>query len=201
MASRPDEQVTRILSSLRDGDSGATEALLPLLYDELRGLAHRKMASEPAGHTLTATALVHEAYLRLAGDSDAQWETRGHFFAAAAEAMRRILVERARRVAGPRRGGGRPRVTLESADLTFDIDPTEMLALDEALSEMEQIDPRMQRVTKLRYFAGLSVDETAAALGVSPRTVKNEWRCARVWLYKRLGGKDETRDEDPHSDH
>lgn len=119
-------------------------------------------------------------------DKNAKWESRGHFFAAAAEAMRRILVERARQYAGPKRGGDRRRVALEELNLTFDMAPDEMLTLDEALSEMERLDPRMSRIVKLRYFAGLSVDDTAAACGISPSTVDREWRYARTWLYRRL---------------
>lgn len=188
MGGQPAQQVTQILGAIHEGDSRAADELLPLLYDELRKLAQHRMASEPAGHTLTATALVHEAYLRLVQDREAEWDSRGHFFAAAAEAMRRILVERARKYAGPKRGGGRRRVAIEDSDLTFDIDPAEMLALDEALDELEQTDPRMQKITKLRYFAGLTVQETAAALGISPRTVNIEWSYARAWLYKRLNG-------------
>ncbi len=190
MGHQPAQQVTQILGAIHEGDSRAADELLPLLYDELRKLAQHRMAAEPAGHTLTATALVHEAYLRLVQDRQAEWDSRGHFFAAAAEAMRRILVERARKYAGPKRGGGRQRVAIEDSDLAFDIDPAEMLALDEALDELERTDPRMQKITKLRYFAGLTVQETAAALGISPRTVNIEWSYARAWLHKRLNGGD-----------
>ena len=178
-------EVTHMLVAAKNGDAKASEALLPLLYDELRALARRKMAQEPGGHTLQATALVHEAFLRLLGQS-AGWDCRGHFFAAAAEAMRRILVERARRVAGARRGGGRERVAFEGVELSFETNPIEMVALDEALTELEQIDPHVSEVVKLRYFAGLSVQETVAALGRSKRTIMREWSFARAWLRDRL---------------
>ena len=178
-------EVTQILAAAKDGDAKAAEALLPLLYDELRALARRKMAQEPAGHTLQATALVHEAYLRLLGQNTG-WDGRGHFFAAAAEAMRRILVERARRVTGPQRGGGRERVGFEGVELSFETGPTEMVALDEALTELEQVDPQVSQVVQLRYFAGLSVEETVAALGRSKRTIMREWSYARAWLRHRL---------------
>ncbi|UCC49064.1 MAG: sigma-70 family RNA polymerase sigma factor, partial [Gemmatimonadota bacterium] len=186
MASEPVEQVTQILAAVQDGDARATERLLPLLYDELRALARRKMANEPSDHTLQATALVHEAYLRLVQDKDARWESRGHFFAAAAEAMRRILVERARRYAAAKRGGGGKRVQLDELQLTFDMPSTTVLALDEVLTELERIDPQMGKVVKLRFFSGLTVEETAAACGLSTRTVDREWAYARTWLYKRL---------------
>ena len=188
MAPGPPSDTTQLLGAIEGGDVQAAGQLLPLVYGELRALAQRKMKAEPAGHTLQATALVHEAYLRLVQSSDVQWKDRRHFFATAAEAMRRILIERARRGAGPRRGGGRKRVALEGVELTFDTDPDQMLALDEKLCELERNDPKMSEVVKLRFFAGLSVEETAAALDISPWTVKRQWRSARAWLYQQLNG-------------
>ncbi len=191
-------QVTEILAAIGGGDRRASDALLPILYQELRELARARMRREPAGHTLQATALVHEAYLRLMSDQDAQWHDRGHFFGAAAEAMRRILIERARRVAGPQRGGGRQRVPLDDLDPTSESSSDSLLALDEALGLLEQHDPRMAQIVKLRYFAGLSVADTAAALDLSPRTIKREWAVARVWLHRKMGGEDDP--ETPGSD-
>ncbi len=181
-------EVTRILQAIEAGDIQRSEELLPVVYQELRALAGQMMAREPRGQTLQATALVHEAYLRLIGpDGEAsRWDNRGHFFAAAAQAMRRILVERARRVAGPRRGGGRKRLALDGVDLHIDSDPLEILALDEALDRLAQRDARLAKVVSLRYFAGLSEEETAAALEISTRTVRRDWTFARAWLYKQL---------------
>ncbi len=181
--------VTRILSAIGRGEPEATDALLPIVYEELRGLARARMLGEPADHTLQPTALVHEAYLRLVQTPEADWENRRHFFAAAAQAMRRILVERARRVAGPKRGGGRARMPLDEVDCAIDPATMSFLALDESLEALEAKDPQMAEVVKLRYFAGLSVEETAQALGLSPRTVKREWSVARAWLYERMGGQ------------
>lgn len=158
------------------------------------------MHREPAGHTLQPTALVHEAYLRLMSDQEAKWHDRGHFFGAAAEAMRRILIERARRVAGPMRGGGKQRVPLDQIDPTGTTAPDSLLALDEALSLLEEHDSRMAEVVKLRYFAGLNVADTAAALDLSPRTVKREWAVARAWLYQKMGGEGEPESPDPQAD-
>jgi RNA polymerase sigma factor (TIGR02999 family) len=186
--------VTRILNAATLGDPGAAGRLLPLVYDELRRLAAQRMVGERPEHTLQATALVHEAYLRLVGrgDDDAnggdtpRWDGRGHFFAAAAEAMRRILIEHARAREGPRRGGGRRKLPLDVVDLASDDDPLQVLALDEAFSRLELEDPDAAAVARLRFYAGLSVEETATALGSSPRTVKREWAFARAWLLKAL---------------
>jgi len=183
-------EVSRILKAIESGDSGRSEQLLPLVYQELRALAQSMMANEPRGHTLQATALVHEAYLRLVGGNEAGWDNRAHFFAAAAKAMRRILVERARRVAGPKRGGGRKRLTLEGVDLHFDADPADILALDEALDRLAIHDERLAKVVNLRYFAGLTEAETARALGMSERTIRRDWTFARAWLYKHLSEND-----------
>ena len=169
-----------------DEKISAAEQLLPQVYDELRRLARSRMAKERPGQTLTPTALVHEAYLRLVRAGDPKWDNRGHFFAAAAEAMRRILIERARRVASTKRGGGLARITLDDKLLGVVPASETLLALDEALSRLERQDPDMAAVVKLYQFAGLSLEETAAALGVSERTVRRRWSAARAWLRREL---------------
>lgn len=187
-------EVTRILAAAQRGDAHAAEALLPVVYAELRELARHRMAAERPGQTIQATALVHEAYLRLVGDDPARaaaWDDRGHFFAAAAEAMRRILVERARRKGRQRHGGGRRRVDLDEAAVVADDPAEDLVALDAALEALEAYDERKFRVVLLRRFAGLSIEATAAALGVSPATVKTDWSFARAWLHRKL---EETRD-------
>jgi len=189
----PDPRVTLLLSAMGRGDPSAPEELWPIVYEELRRLAARRMASEPSGHTLQPTALVHEAYFRLVGGGDPGFENRAHFFGSAARAMRRILVERARRDGAEKRGGGRERKRLEASDdLGLAAAPdgaVDLLALDEALSKLEAFDADLARVVSLRYFAGLSVDETADALGVSPRTVKRDWSVARAWLFRAMTGE------------
>jgi RNA polymerase sigma factor (TIGR02999 family) len=179
-------EVTRILSHIEPGDSHAAAQLLPLVYDELRKLAARHMANEAPGQTLNATALVHEAYLRLVGDQ--RFENRGHFFAAASEAMRRVLVDRARDRKRQKRGGpARRREDLELDTLaSLDAPPDDLLDLDAALAQLEQHDPRAAALVKLRLFAGLSHDEAAAALGVVRRTADRDWAFARAWLFRRL---------------
>ena len=182
--------VTQILSQIEDGDSQAAEKLLPLVYDELRKLAAAKMAQEKPGQTLQATALVHEAYIRLVDVDKAQhWDSRGHFFAAAAEAMRRILVERARQRLSKKRGGQRVRLDLRIAGVTSSEKPDEIVALDEALELLEKEDSFAAQVVKLRFFAGLSLPQVATSLGVSLRTVERNWTYARTWL---RGALDET---------
>lgn len=170
-----------------EGLAGTTRELFPSVYRQLRALAQKKLAHEPRGLTLQATALVHEVYLRLSSDPAVKWENPGQFFAVAAEAMRRILVERARRYAYKKRGGGMKRVELETADAGIvDANPAGMIALDEALTELRQFEPRLCDVVMLRYFAGLSVEEAAAAMNSSARTVKRDWSFARAWLARKL---------------
>jgi RNA polymerase sigma factor (TIGR02999 family) len=178
--------VTRLLDAAAAGDRQAAADLLPLVYDELRALAAARMASEAPGHTLNATALVHEAYLRLVGDQ--HFDGRGHFFAAAAEAMRRILVEAARRKAAVRHGGGRRRVPLEDAHRIQET-PEGLLDLDDALSRFAAVEPAKAKLVELRFFAGLSVNEAAAVLGVSPATAARWWEFSRLWLYAELQGE------------
>lgn len=181
--------ITRILSAIDEGDPHAAEQLLPLVYEELRKLAASRLANERPGQTLQATALVHEAYLRLVDpEGKKQWDGRGHFFAAAAEAMRRILVEQARKKSRLKRGGDRLRIDPGDSELVMpsqDSD-TDILALDEAMAKLAKLDPEKARLVELRYFAGLSVDQTAAALGISPATVDRHWAYARVWLLREM---------------
>jgi RNA polymerase sigma factor (TIGR02999 family) len=180
-------EVTQILAEIEAGDTQAAGRLLPLVYDELRKLAARKMAQEKPGQTLQATALVHEAYLRLVdGDKVQNWNSRGHFFAAAAEAMRRILVENARRKASLKRGGGREREDLPEVQLTAPEISDDLVALDEALTQLAATDALAAELVKLRYFAGLTGVQAAEALGISPRTADRTWVYARTWLLKKL---------------
>jgi RNA polymerase sigma factor (TIGR02999 family) len=183
-------EVTRILSAVEQGDPHAAEQLLPLIYDELRKLAAQKLAQEKPGQTLQATALVHYAYLRLVDREEAQhWNSRGHFFAAAAEAMRRILVERARQRRSRKQGGGHNRVNLEQALSLADESAEDFLALDEALAQLAHEDPIKAELVKLRYFAGLPVEEAARALGISRATADRYWAFAKVWLYCAITGE------------
>jgi RNA polymerase sigma factor (TIGR02999 family) len=182
-------EVTRILSAIECGDPRAAEGLLPLVYDELRKLAARRLAQEKPGQTLQATALVHEAYLRLVGSHGApRWAGRGHFFAAAAEAMRRILVNRARDKKRLKRGGGQTRADLDLAEISVDGPCEEMLALDEALEKLSREDPICAELVKLRYFAGLTHEESARTLGIARRTADRHWAYARAWLFRELHG-------------
>ena len=182
--------VTRLLNEAVSGDAGAAAELLPLVYDELRRLARQKMGEERAGHTLQATALVHEAYVRLvAGNTARSWQGRWHFFAAAAEAMRRILVDQARRRGRIKRGGGggaRHRIDLEQVDLTVHEPPQELLAVDEGLTALAEQHPDKAQLVKLRYFAGLSIEEAAEAMGISVATANRHWAYARAWLFRHL---------------
>jgi RNA polymerase sigma factor (TIGR02999 family) len=184
-------EVSRILTAAEQGDPHAAEQLLPLVYDELRRLAASKLAREKPGQTLQATALVHEAYVRLVGGArDRRWNGRAHFFAATAEAMRRILIEKARRKRGPRHGGGHQRVDLEEAASYAPGPAEDLLALNEALDRLAEEDPRQAELVKLRYFTGLSVEEAAAVLGISRATADRYWAYAKAWLYCALSGAD-----------
>jgi RNA polymerase sigma factor (TIGR02999 family) len=178
--------VTHILSAIEHGDPNAAAQLLPLVYEELRRLAAQKLAQEKPGQTLQATALVHEAYLRLVDVEKAQhWDSRGHFFAAAAEAMRRILIDQARRKRRPKHGGGRSRVSLDEA-LCLREAADDLLALDEALQKLAREEPAKAELVKLHYFAGLSLEEAGRTLGISHRTAKRHWAYARAWLYAAI---------------
>jgi RNA polymerase sigma factor (TIGR02999 family) len=179
--------VTRILSAIEQGDSRAADELLPLVYDELRRLAAHKLLQEKPGQTLQATALVHEAYLRLVDTEKARhWQSRGHFFAAAAEAMRRILVNRARDKRRQKRGGGAGRVDIELADVPFDSSAVDLLAMDEALEKLGREDAACATLVKLRFFAGLTQEESARALGIGRRTADRHWAYAKAWLFQEL---------------
>lgn len=179
--------VTLILQAIDQGDPHAAEQLLPLVYDELRKLAAARMAQESPDHTLQATALVHEAYLRLVGgNAFRHWSGRGHFFVAAAEAMRRILLNRARDKGRLKRGGGQRRLSLEAIELADDAAPDELSLIDESIERLATESPQCAQVVKLRFFAGLSIDETAAALGISASTAKRQWAYARAWLFDAL---------------
>jgi RNA polymerase sigma factor (TIGR02999 family) len=182
--------VTRILSAIERGQDGASEQLLPLVYDELRKLAARRLAQEKPGQTLQATALVHEAYVQLVDSQQGQrWDGRGHFFAAAAEAMRRILIDSARRKRRPKHGGDRQRADLDEAGDAIAAPVQDLLALDEALEKLAAGDPVSADLVKLRYFAGLSIDDAAGALGISPRTADRRWAYARAWLRQEMVGE------------
>jgi RNA polymerase sigma factor (TIGR02999 family) len=185
--------LTRLLSNAQAADASAAAKLLDVVYAQLRAIAQQRMSGERVGHTLEATALVHEAYMRLLGDQDIQWSNRAHFFHAAAEAMRRILIEYARSRGRKKRGGdgqGRPRqrVSLDVVDLAAEADPDEILSLDEAVRRLESRDPDLGRIVRLRFFAGLNEQETAEALGVTDRTIRRDWALAKALLLKDLAG-------------
>jgi RNA polymerase sigma factor (TIGR02999 family) len=178
--------VTRLLDAMQNGEARAAEELLPLVYAELRQLAHAKMAREQPGHTLQATALVHEAWMRL---GDARFENRGHFFGAAAEAMRRILIDRARRKLAARNGAGADHVDADDIEIAAPLEKgDELLAVHEALDALAEHDARKAELVKLRYFAGLTIEEAAEVLGVSVPTAKRDWTYARTWLYRQISG-------------
>jgi RNA polymerase sigma factor (TIGR02999 family) len=182
--------VTRLLDAAAGGDPAAADELLPLVYDELRRLAAARLAAEKPGQTLQATALVHEAYLRLVGGADPGWNGRGHFFAAAAEAMRRILVDAARRKRAEKHGGTRARADLRDVPAAADLPPDDLLDLDAALTAFEAEEPEKAALVRLRFFAGLPEAEAAACLGLSRATASRHWAYARAWLLDRLGGAD-----------
>src|SRR5438067_5685760 len=180
--------VTRILEAAQQGDPTAADQLLPLVYEELRRLAAHKMANEAAGQTLQPTALVHEAWLRLVGNENQQWDGRAHFFGAAAEAMRRILIDRARRKKAARHGGGQQRIELQEADVAAPTDDDQLLVVNEALDKLAREHKVEAELVKLRYFVGMTNDEAAEVLGISPRTAKYYWTHARAWLYREVKG-------------
>ena len=191
--------VTRILNAIEQGDGKATEELLPLVYEELRLLAAQKLSHERPGHTLQATALVHEAYIRLVGDEPTSWNTRGHFFAAAAEAMRRILVENARRKQRVKHGGGLERIDLDAASPLESEERTadDLIALDEALAKFSKTDQLKANLVKLRYFAGLTIEQAAQALNISHATAERHWDYARTWLFTEIKHKQGTSPQPP----
>jgi RNA polymerase sigma factor (TIGR02999 family) len=185
----PMHEVTRILSAVEQGDPQAAEQLLQLVYNELRRLAAQRLVQEKPGQTLQATALVHDAYLRLVGGDVAQhWNSRGHFFAAAAEAMRRILIDKARKKQRLKRGRGFQRVDLDAVEVSVEEPPDDLVALDDALVKLAQRHPDKAALVKLRYFAGLTIDETAQVLGISSSTADRHWTYARAWLYRQVAG-------------
>lgn len=188
MSDEGTQAITRVLHAIDRGDSHAPAELLPLVYEELRSLAQARMAREPAGMTLQPTALVHEAYMRLLSEVGTRWRNRAHFFSAAAEAMRRILIERARKRGRIRHGGGRQRLSIEDLDVAREDDDSgvDLLALDGALHRLAGHDKRLAEVVNLRFFAGLSVEQVSELLDISPRTVKRDWEFARAWLFTAL---------------
>ena len=183
--SAPDSDVTLLLKAISDGDASAESRLMAILYEDLRRLAQARMRSERPDHTLTPTALVNEAYLRLAG-GPTRWENRAHFFSAAAEAMRRVLIDHARKHSSLKRGGEVQRVTFTDLAVESEEPHVDLLALNDALTALSEFDARLGEVVKLRYFAGLSIEQTAEVLGISPATVKRDWTYARAWLYDRM---------------
>lgn len=186
--------LTRLLLDWRDGDKAALDKLMPVVYQELRRMASYYMRRERAGHTLQTSALVNEAYLRLIDYKRMSWQNRAHFFAVAAQAMRRILVEHARARRVEKRGGGAQKVSLDEAALVSATQAAELVALDEALASLEELDARKARIVELRYIGGLSVEEAAEVLAISPATVQREWRAAKAWLYRMMneGGANES---------
>ena len=188
-------EVTQLLAAWGKGDRSALDKLFPLVHAELRRIARHQMSHERASHTLQATALVNEAYLKLAGQDEFSWQNRAHFFAVCAQVMRHILIDHARAHARDKRGGGAVQVSLKEANLIAGQPAEHFLALDEALRTLESVDPQKGRIVELRYFGGLSIDEAAEVLDISPRTVRREWRRSKAWLYRMMteGTGDETR--------
>jgi RNA polymerase sigma factor (TIGR02999 family) len=184
--SSPSRRVTRLIEQIGTGDPHAAEELLPLVYEEMRRLARARLAREAPGHTLAPTGLAHEAYLRLVENPEMRWENRAHFFAAAAEAMRRILIDQARTRQSQRRGGGRQRQALEHVDIAAPEPSIDLLAMDEALERFEQLDKPKADLVKLRYFAGLTIPQAADVLGISSATADRYWAYARAWLHAEL---------------
>ena len=182
--------VTRILNAIEGGNAKAANELIPLVYEELRILASQKLSQEKPGQTLQATSLVHEAYLRLVNSEGQNWDNRGHFFKAAAEAMRRILVENARRKNRLKRGGDRERATLQDATIGVETPSVDLVALDEALVKLEAEDPIRANVVKIRYFAGLTIEQTAKLINISTATADRHWACARSWLFREISKGD-----------
>lgn len=189
------QEVTQLLADWARGDKSAFDKLLPLVHEELRRIARRQMSHERPGHTLQATALVNEAYLKLAGHEGLEWHNRAHFYAVCAQVMRHILIDHARAHARDKRGGGVVQVSLGEVAVIGKQEAGDYLALDEALRFLESVDPQKGRIVELRYFGGLTVEETAEVLDISPRTVRREWRRSKAWLYKMIteGAADETR--------
>jgi RNA polymerase sigma factor (TIGR02999 family) len=183
----PSGDVTRLLSAWTQGDEHALEELMPLVYDELRRIAQHHLSGQASGHTLQPTALIHEAYLKLVGPGDKLFQNRTQFFALASMAMRQVLVNHAEARLAAKRGGGAVRVSMDHVDMAVDREATDVLALNDALKTLHTLDPRTSRVVELRYFGGLSIEETAGALGVSPVTVTRDWQTARAWLARELG--------------
>ena len=193
MTDSPDHKVTLLLKAASGGDSESAEELLPLVYEELRRLARARMGGMASGQTLQPTGLVHEAYLKLIGNADPGWDGRGHFFAAASSAMRQIIVDQARRRASLKRGGDKNRVDIEKVEPMIAAPVDEVLALDEAVTDLQRHSPRKAQLVLLRYFAGLTMAEAAAALGVSVGTAERDWRYVRAWLRDRLEGAGDER--------
>lgn len=186
------QEITRLLHAWRGGDKDAVDRLIPLVYEELHTLASRQLANEWRHDRLQTTTVVHEAYVRLFDQPDVDWQNRGHFFAIAAQVMRRVLVDHARKELREKRGGRSVHVGLDDVQVVADqpaVDVVDTLALDGALRELETLDPEQGRIVELRFFGGLTVEETAAALGISPATVKREWAIAKAWLYRRLSSE------------
>lgn len=189
------QEVTQLLADWGKGDRSALDKLLPLVHSELRRIAQRQMSQERPGHTLQATALVNEAYLKLAGQQGFDWQNRAHFFAVCAQVMRHILIDHARAHARDKRGGGAVKVSLNDALVVAEDQAGHFIALDEALRVLERLDPQKGKIVELRYFGGLSVEEAAEVMNISPRTVRREWQRAKAWLYRMMteGIEDETR--------